>query len=330
MGPPEKQVPAVERQVRRDAVDGLVIIDKPAGLTSHDVVARCRRIFSQHRAGHAGTLDPDATGVLLVGLGRATRLMRFLSGLPKRYTAEVVLGAATSTLDSGGELTGTWDMRGVTISEARAAAAGLTGDVWQLPPMVSALKVGGSRLHQLARAGIEVRRAPRQIQVTRFELTLAPDQDAGFAGAGPVLAVDVECSSGTYVRALAADLGAALGGGACLRRLRRHEVGSFSADEAVELEFLSDPSTWQSAVLSLAEALRGMQRVVLGAVSAAGVGHGKILPLEELRAAGAAGTGPWAVVGEDGGLLAVYEVYGPEQAKPSVVVAGAGLAGAEG
>ena len=138
-----------------------MVVDKEAGWTSHDVVARCRRIFGQQRVGHAGTLDPDATGVLLVGLGRATRLMRFLTALPKTYEAEVVLGTATSTLDASGEVTGTWDMDGVSLAEVREAAAGLTGDIEQVPPMVSAVKVGGRRLHALAREGIEVERAAR-------------------------------------------------------------------------------------------------------------------------------------------------------------------------
>ncbi len=154
-------------------VDGLVVIDKPTGCTSHDVVARCRRIFSQKKVGHAGTLDPDATGVLLVGLGQATRLLQWLTALPKRYTGEVVLGIATNTLDAGGEVTGKWDMSTVTLEAARAAAAQLTGEITQVPPMVSALKVGGRRLHELARAGVEVERAARPVTVGRFDVELA-------------------------------------------------------------------------------------------------------------------------------------------------------------
>ena len=148
-----------------DQINGLVVVDKEAGWTSHDVVARCRRIFGQKRVGHAGTLDPDATGILLVGLGRATRLMRFLTALPKTYEAEVVLGTATSTLDSSGEVTGTWDMEDVSLASVREAALTLTGDIMQIPPMVSALKVDGKRLHALAREGIEVERAARPVSV---------------------------------------------------------------------------------------------------------------------------------------------------------------------
>jgi tRNA pseudouridine55 synthase len=201
-------------------VDGLLVLDKPAGCTSHDVVARCRRIYGQKKVGHAGTLDPDATGVLLVGLGQATRLLQYLSGLSKRYAGEVVLGVATSTLDAQGTETGRWDMTDVTLEVARKAALTLTGEIAQVPPMVSALKVGGRRLHELARAGIEVERAARAVTVSRFEVDLAcPAEADAPAGPGPVLAIDVVCSSGTYVRSLAADLGAALGGGAHLRRL---------------------------------------------------------------------------------------------------------------
>jgi len=121
---------------RESLIDGLAVVDKPPGMTSHDVVARCRKVFGQRRVGHAGTLDPDATGVLLVGLGRATRLMQFMSGLAKSYESEIVLGVATTTLDAAGEATGEWDMSGVTLDQVRAAAEALTGDILQVPPMV--------------------------------------------------------------------------------------------------------------------------------------------------------------------------------------------------
>jgi tRNA pseudouridine55 synthase len=297
-------------------VDGLVVVDKPAGLTSHDVVARCRRIFSQRKVGHAGTLDPDATGVLLVGLGQATRLMQFLLGASKRYTGEVVLGTSTSTLDAAGEVTGTWDMRAVTLEEARTAAAQLTGDIAQVPPMVSAVRVGGRRLHELARAGLEVDRPPRLVHVERFDVSWA-----GAGDTGPVLAVDVECSSGTYVRTLAADLGSALGGGAHLRRLRRLRVGDFTLQEALplaDLEALPAPS---SAVLAPAEALRGMSRAVVGPSVAPNVRYGQVLALRALSEAGATGPGPWAVLDGEGVLLAVYETGKPEMVKPAVVLA---------
>jgi tRNA pseudouridine55 synthase len=281
------------------------------------VVARCRRIFSQKKVGHAGTLDPDATGVLLVGLGQATRLLQFLSGLDKRYTGEVVLGLATTTLDAAGEVTGTWDMSGVTIDQARAAAALLTGKISQVPPMVSALKFEGRRLHELAREGIEVERVPRPISVAHFDV-----EPAGTGDHGPLLAIDVECSSGTYVRSLAADLGTALGGGAHLRNLRRVAVGNFRVDHAASLEALEAAGEPGKLVMSPADALTraGLGRAVADQGLAAGVAHGKVFPLALLRAAGAEGAGPWAMVSEDDVLLAVYQPHGGEQAKPVVVL----------
>jgi tRNA pseudouridine55 synthase len=285
------------------------------------VVARCRRIFSQKRVGHAGTLDPDATGVLLVGLGQATRLLQFLSGLPKRYRAEVVLGVATTTLDAAGDVTGTFDMSAVTLDEARAAAVALTGEISQVPPMVSALKVGGRRLHELARAGVEVERAPRRVSVTRFDVELAAPGDHG-----PVLAIDVECSTGTYVRSLAADLGAALGGGAHLRNLRRLAVGRFMVDQAVSLEALASAPEPVGALMSCDEAMAraGLGRAVADQALADAVAHGKVLPVGVLRAAGAAGAGPWAVVSEESTLLAVYQAHRDDQAKPTVVLSNPG------
>ena len=175
--------------------DGLVVVDKPAGWTSHDAVARCRKVFGQKKVGHAGTLDPDATGILLVGLGRATRLLRFLTALPKTYVGEVVLGTETSTLDAAGDVTATHVMDGVTLEQARAAASALTGDILQVPPMVSAVKVGGQRLHALARKGEEVEREARPVTVHRFVVDMTDDP--------LVLRVEVECSSGTYIRVLA-------------------------------------------------------------------------------------------------------------------------------
>jgi tRNA pseudouridine55 synthase len=295
-------------------VHGLVVVDKPPGGTSHDVVARCRRIFAQRRIGHAGTLDPDATGVLLVGLGQATRLLQFLSGLPKRYSAEVVMGVATSTLDSSGQVTGRWDMSAVDLAEARAAAATLTGDILQVPPMVSALKVGGRRLHELARAGVEVERPPRPVRVSKFEVL---DRSSG--DPGPVFEIDVECSSGTYVRSLAADLGSLLGGGAHLRRLRRHAVGPFTVEDAVSLEQLAVAPSGH--LLPPAQALRGMPRAVVDDEVAATVAHGRVLPLSLLTSTGAPTSGPWAVVDARGGLLAVYQSHRGDWAKPAVVLA---------
>ena len=262
-------------------IDGLVVVDKAAGWTSHDVVAKCRGIFGQKKVGHSGTLDPDATGVLLVGLGRVTRLLRFLTALPKSYVGEVVLGTATSTLDSSGEVVASFDMS-VTADEVAAAARRFTGDIEQVPPMVSAVKIGGKRLHELARAGQEVERAARPVHVSRFDT--APTDDP------LVYRIEVDCSSGTYIRTLAADLGEALGGGAHLRNLRRTAIGSFRVEEAAWLDALT--------VLSPAEALRDYPTVVLTAEQVVEVRHGKRveLPGETVR-----------VLDPDGELVAVAE-----------------------
>ena len=295
---------------RADGPIGLIVVDKEPDWTSHDVVARCRRLFGQRRVGHAGTLDPDATGVLLVGLGRFTRMLRFLTALPKSYEADVVLGTATTTLDASGEVTGRWDMSSVDLDAVRAAAAGLTGPIEQIPPMVSAVKVGGRRLHELARAGVEVERSARPVTVHRFDVAEHPDGEPG------VLRVTVECSTGTYVRSLAADLGAALGGGAHLRNLRRTRIGSFGLDEARPLHALAP-----GHVLTPAQALRDLSQIEVEADVARLVTHG--LALDKV-ALGALGVGPWAVVDRSGRLLAVYEGTGSDRMMAVVVLAVAG------
>lgn len=276
-------------------IDGLVVVDKPAGWTSHDVVARCRKLYGQRRIGHSGTLDPDATGVLLVGLGKATRLLRFLTDLGKTYTGEVVFGTETSTLDAAGEVTATHDMH-PSPDDVAAAARTLTGRIKQVPPMVSAVKVGGRRLHELAREGIEVEREAREVEVYRFD-TAATDDPL-------VYAVEVECSSGTYVRTLAADLGHALQGGAHLRSLRRTAIGSFTLAEARGLDDL--------ALLTPADAMRDYASITRDLSS---IANGKVLELEL--------EGPTAVLDDTGALLAVYEPHPskPGLAKPAVVLA---------
>ncbi|MDQ6927174.1 MAG: tRNA pseudouridine(55) synthase TruB [Actinomycetota bacterium] len=276
-------------------------------MTSHDVISRCRRTFGQRRVGHGGTLDPGATGVLVVALGQATRLLRFLSDLPKSYEGEVVLGTDTTTLDDEGDITATYEMSAVTLHDARTAASALTGAIEQVPPMVSAVKVGGRRLHELARAGIEVERAARPVIVHRFEV------DEGDAPG--VLRIAVDCSSGTYVRVLAADLGVALGGGAHLRRLRRTAVGPFSLAEARPL----DESLGPADVRPPADAVGHLDHVVVDAEMAAKVANGAILDRDRI---GLRGSGPWAVLEGSDALLAVYEAKGDVSAKPAVVLSG--------
>lgn len=290
--------------------DGLAVVDKAPGWTSHDVVAKARGLLGTRKIGHSGTLDPDATGVLLLGVGKVTRLLRYL-GLPtKQYVGVVVLGTATSTLDAAGEVTGTWDMGHVTLEDVRGAAAALQGDILQVPPMVSAVKVEGRRLHELARAGIEVDRAARPVRVDRFEVAepIAP-------GCFPI---SVTCSSGTYIRSLAADVGAALGGGAHLRDLRRTAIGSFGVAEAVSLEQLD-----VEHLLTPAQAMRDLTPVMASPEVVEGVRHGRVLDRDTLGLA-EGDQGPWAVLGPDGSLLAVYEVHRGGTAKPGVVLLAAG------
>ncbi len=285
---------------------GIGLVDKPAGWTSHDVVAKARGKLGTRRVGHSGTLDPAATGLLVLGVGRATKLLTYLTGLEKSYTGEAVLGTATSTLDAEGEVTGTWDMAAVTVAEARAAAVGLTGALLQVPPMVSAKKVEGRRLHELARAGVEVERQPVPVHVERF--------DIGEPVAPGVFPVAVTCSSGTYVRSLVADLGAALGGGAHLRNLRRHSVGRFTVDEAVTIDELAPEH-----VLPPLAAFRGTDPVAVDGEVEASVRHGAVLPRDVLGV-DANAAGPWPVVDPTGALLAVYVPHRASTVKPGLVL----------
>ena len=280
---------------------GVVVIDKPAGWTSHDVVAKSRGVLGTRKVGHSGTLDPDATGVLVLGVGHATRLLRFLTELPKSYDGEIVLGVETSTLDAAGEVTATHDMAAVTAEQVVAAAADLTGDLMQVPPMVSAIKIDGKRLHELAREGKEVERPPRPVHVGRFDIEPVEGEPL-------VYACSVDCSSGTYIRSLAADLGTALGGGAHLRSLRRTSVGGFGLDQAGTIE--------APTLLPVGAAVGHLEAAVVGDDTAVAVGHGRILPLDEL---GVSGDGPWAVFEPAGELLAVYEPH-KHGAKPTVVI----------
>jgi len=213
---------------------GLVIVDKPAGMTSHDVVARVRRLAGTRKVGHAGTLDPMATGVLVVGVEKATRLLGYLTLTEKEYDATIRLGQSTSTDDAEGEVTGGAMAAGVSAETLEEAVAGLTGEIEQVPPAVSAIKVDGQRAYRLTRAGAAPELKPRPVTVYEFTVT-AVRRD------GDLLDVDatVRCSSGTYIRALARDLGAALGTGGHLTRLRRTRVGGYRIEDARTLEQLA-------------------------------------------------------------------------------------------
>jgi tRNA pseudouridine55 synthase len=293
-------------------IDGLVVVDKPAGWTSHDVVAKLRGVFAQRRIGHAGTLDPDATGVLLVGLGRVTRCLRFLQDEGKSYRGVVAFGVATDTLDGAGAVLERAPMA-ISRDDVVRAMRRFVGPIEQVPPMVSAVKVGGRRLHELARRGEEVERAARPVTIERFEL------ESFEPGPYPTATVLVDCSSGTYVRTLAADLGVALDGRAHLATLRRLRVGAFTLDDAHALDDVVARGT--DFVLSPAEAMRALPRVTVVGETARAVAHGATFSAPALLGDDDA-PGPFAVVDDAGGLLAVYERRGAG-VKPAVVLASA-------
>jgi len=289
-------------------VAGIALVDKPTDWTSHDVVAKSRGLLGTRKVGHSGTLDPGATGLLILGVGRATRLLGYLSGMDKTYTGEAVLGTATSTLDAAGDVTGTWDMAGVTPAEVMAAAKGLTGRIDQVPPMVSAKKVDGKRLHELARDGIEVERKPVSVDIAQF--------DVGEPVEPGVYPITVTCSSGTYIRSLVDDLGTALGGGAHLRNLRRHRVGPFDVADAVPLEALAP-----ERVLPAVEVFRGRPLVrVDDDDTLRRVRHGQVLPRDILGIGTDDRSPSWPVVDPAGALIAVYVPHRDGTAKPDLVL----------
>lgn len=266
--------------------DGLIVVDKPAGWTSHQVVGRLRRILGTRKVGHAGTLDPMATGVLLIGVGRATRLLGHLALTDKSYRATIRLGQATVTDDAEGDLIEARGAAGVSVDQVSAAVDGYRGRITQVPSAVSAIKVDGVRSYVRVRAGEEVQLAGREVTVSRFELVNA--QRAGVfgwqAGEGYSLdvldlVVEVDCSSGTYIRALARDLGRDLGTGGHLTRLRRTRVGPFTlAEPHLSPNGLEGGPGARVPLLSPGEVARRCFPVVeLDEAEAAGVRHGQAL-----------------------------------------------------
>ncbi|GAA2905022.1 tRNA pseudouridine(55) synthase TruB [Pseudonocardia halophobica] len=284
---------------------GLVIVDKPGGLTSHDVVARLRRILRTRKVGHAGTLDPMATGVLVCGVERGTKLLGHLALDTKAYTATIRLGAATTTDDAEGEIVSTADASGVGDGAIASAMAALTGEILQVPSSVSAIKIDGKRAYARVRAGETVEIPARPVTVSEFELLERRGAD---------LDVVVSCSSGTYVRALARDLGAALGVGGHLTALRRTRVGPFDLGHARTLEEL-EAAPGLSLDLDAAVAT-AFPRLDVDAGGATDVSHGKRLPAAGL-------TGTYGVFAPDGRVLALMADSGGA-AKPVVVLAPAG------
>lgn len=283
------------------AIDGLILIDKRAGITSHDVVDEVRRALGTRKVGHAGTLDPMATGLLVVGVGRATRLLRYFGDLPKTYEGSGRLGEETDTLDADGTMVRTSEVR-VSRAELDAGAASLVGATMQTPPAFSAVKVGGRKLYEAARAG-EVLQAPsRPIRVDAFDVRRFSEPDFDFV---------LTCSGGTYVRRLIADLGVSLGCGAHLIRLRRTAIGPYRVEDAEPR-----PLEALGAVITLDRAVRHLPRVELTPEEAEAAGFGRIL--------GPAGIeGPYGVYGPSDRLIGIYRDDGAK-ARPEVILAPAG------
>jgi tRNA pseudouridine55 synthase len=274
---------------------GLVVVDKPAGWTSHDVVARVRRLARTRRVGHAGTLDPMATGVLVLGVERATKLLGHLTPTTKGYDATVRLGRSTVTDDAEGEVTGGSSAAGVDEPAVRAALAALTGEIEQVPAAVSAVKVDGRRAYERVRAGEDVGLPARRVTVSRLDLLAARRPEPGLLD----LDVAVECSSGTYVRALARDLGEALRTGGHLTALRRTRVGPFTLADAVTLDELAGREDPVAVPLDRAVAA-AFPRRELGAVEAARLAHGGRLDPVGLP-------GPYGAFDPDGRAVALVE-----------------------
>jgi tRNA pseudouridine55 synthase len=304
------------------APGGVLVVDKPAGPTSHDVVARVRRLAGTRRVGHAGTLDPMATGVLVLGLDWSTRLLTFLSGHDKSYAATIRFGVTTVTDDAEGEVVATHDPRGLTDDAVAEAAARLTGDVDQVPSAVSAVKVEGRRAYARVRDGEDVELPSRRVRVDRFAvgpLRCGGDDASGHDVPWCEVDVEVDVSAGTYVRALARDLGAALGTGAHLTALRRTRSGPFTADEALALDGPDGPvapAELLARVLPPAVAARRfLPEVVVGDDVARAIAHGRRLP--------ARGTGrpELAVLDDRGRLVAVVDDSGPALRTLAVVPA---------
>ncbi len=301
--------PAASPEIAELAARGGVLpVDKPVGPTSHDAVAAVRRALRTRQVGHTGTLDPFASGLLLVCFGPATRLAEYLTPLPKTYRAVMRLGEATDTDDRTGEVVArSDDWRGLAPEQVRAALERQVGEIEQLPPRFSAKKVGGERMYAAARRGEEVERKPSRVVIHRVELL-----DVRL----PEVEFEVECGSGTYIRAIARDAGEALGVGGHLAELRRTRMGAHSVEAAVPLDALGDAERVAAAVLSPADAVAHLPRVAVDEAGAAALGFGRALPAPEDVPAGV----PLALVGAGGALLAIGERNG-DRVQPRKVLA---------
>lgn len=281
-------------------LNGVLPVDKPEGPTSHDAVAAARRALRLRRIGHTGTLDPFASGLLLLCLGRATRLAEYLTALPKSYLAGMRLGEATDTDDLTGEVVSRSDgWRSLSEDRVAAALREQTGTLRQLPPRFSAKKVGGERMYAAARRGEEVERTPVEVTVYGIELVRFDPPEVDFA---------VDCSSGTYIRAIARDVGEALGVGAHLARLRRTRVGTHDVEGALSLSRLDDAEAVRAALLSPADAVAHLPQMVIDAAAERRVGHGGRLAAPEGLPEGV----PVALLSEGRELVAIAERRGED------------------
>ncbi len=285
---------------KRDVpISGILNLDKPAGITSHDVVDAVRRIVGQRKVGHAGTLDPMATGVLLICLGQATRVAEYLMVGRKKYRATVELGMTTDTYDAEGEIVHSGGRTDFSRSEIEAALAAFEGQVEQVPPMYSALKQEGTPLHRLARQGKTVERPPRPVEIYRLEL---------LDWTPPSLILEVSCSSGTYVRSLAHDLGQELGSGAYLAALVRLSSGRFRLEETVSLERLEEAfqhGQEERYLMPLDEALLDWPALILGSDDAQRVIHGQAIAVDCAPASYEQAETGCRAYGPDGDFLAI-------------------------
>jgi tRNA pseudouridine55 synthase len=279
-------------------VDGIINVNKPPGRTSFSVVAQLKRLSGAKRAGHAGTLDPDATGVLPVCLGRGTRVIEYLMDTSKGYRAEIALGAATDTYDAAGQVTMRGDASGITPEQIEAALEQFRGSIRQTPPMYSALKMNGRPLYELARAGVTVERKSRPVKIHKLEIT---------AWQPPVLSVDVECSKGTYIRSLAHDLGEALGCGGHLKSLVRTRCGIFTIEDAVPLPHLEESfarGDWPQFLKPIDSVLGHHAAATVDAATELMIKQGKPVTLEAVTD----GESPYCrAYGPDGRFLAILK-----------------------
>ncbi len=293
---------------------GFLLVDKASGWTSHDVVAKVRGLVRLKRVGHAGTLDPMATGLLVLGLGRATRLLRFVQGAPKEYLATACFGVATDSLDADGSVLAREPMN-ITVAEVTATAERFVGTISQIPPMVSARKVAGRRLYDLAREGADIEREARPVTIHELVITdFAP-------GPYPEVSFKVRCSSGTYVRTLADDIAASLGGRAHLTALRRTANGSLRVEDAHTVEEVAGHSaagTLGDIILTPAQGLPDVPSVVLSDDAARAVRNGVAMQRSALGASAPA-EGPVRLVTGDGELVAVHRIDGG-RSRPEAVL----------